>query len=195
MKNTFLSIACVIGLALCSTWNSFATGNEGVNPPQNGSVTFVATNSVTTAFAFAYATPPVMQLFGSVTNLSPFTNTVTTTNFTLTIAATNATAGGGWGAVGWSAFVGGTREAAATNLLTTATTNFVFPFAYASPPVVIVSGTLTNLQVTAVTITNFTVVNSGGAFATGINWISIGTVFNPPSENVGPNPPSNKVIY
>lgn len=184
----------VAAVAVCSIWNIFATGNEGVNPPQSGVITpATGTTSITNTFAFPFQTVPVMVVYSALTNGTPITNSITTTNFTLSwpvAGSTNAS-------FAWQAYVGGTRMQSGTNTLVANTllTN-TFAYAYAVPPVVVVSGNNTNttavVAVISVSTTGFveeSVTSQAGS------WISLGTVYNPPSENVGANPPSNKVIY
>jgi hypothetical protein len=179
-----------IGAGLMLAVSAFATGNEGVNVPQSGVITPGATPNITNSFALPYQTVPLIVIYASATNGTPITNgVITTTNFSFSFpaAGTNDT-------YAWQSFVGGTKEAFGTNLVATATTNVTFPFTYATPPTVVCSGSLTNVLVSAVTTTNFTETVSGGASSTGVNWISIGTVYNPQTEYQGNFPVNNKVL-
>ena len=174
--------------------SALATGNEGVNPPQSGVITVSnGLNIVTNTFAFPFQQTPLVVMFSSLAAGAPITNNfVTTTNFAFTfpLAGTNAS-------FSWQAFVGGTRMQSGTNALVGGTplTN-TFAFAYAIPPVVVPSQGATNssaiVAVTSVSTTGFIELSS--TTQTG-SWIAIGTVQNPPSENTGQNPPSNKVIF
>lgn len=181
-----------IGASLMLAVSAFATGNEGVNPPQVGTIVFNTGSGLvqSTNFAMAFQTPPVAVIFGSSTNT--FTYTTTTTNITVT-------SGGGTGAtnytVGYSAYVGGTRLEYGTGTIATAATNVTFPNPYALAPVVILNGTTTNVLATTPTTTGFFVTNNASVATSAFTWISVGTVYNPASENTGQNPPSNKVIY
>jgi hypothetical protein len=184
-------LSILFGAALAV--NAFATGSEGFNPPQSGTIN-PATGifNVTNTFAFPFQTTPLLVVYSAATNGTPITNNfVTTTNFSISYPVNGSTNA----SFSWQAYVGGTRmESGTQTVLANVATNITFPFAYAVPPVVVISGGVTNLPsaVVAVTTTNFTL-NSN---ATSTNqWISVGTVYNPPSENVGINPPSNKVIY
>lgn len=180
-------------ISICSAFlvaaSAFATGNEGVNLPQIG--TSYVTNGVsafTNTFAFPFQNTPLVVVYSSLTNGSPTTNTfVTTTNF-----ATSFPPGGTNAAFTWSAFVGGTKMAfgTATNAAASAT-SVLFPFTYASPPSVVLTGNTTNAFVQSTSITNFVIL--GQAVQTN-GWISIGAVYNPQSENQGVNPPNNKVL-
>jgi hypothetical protein len=178
-------ISILAGVSLVAT--VFATGNEGVNPPQSGVLNSGNVQGVTNTFAFPFQTVPVLVVYPQNTNASPFTNTITTTNFYTLFGQTNDS-------ISWQAYVGGTKEAFGTNLVSTATTNVTFPFAYANPPVVVCSGSLTNVFVSAVTTTNFTETVLGGASSTGVNWISVGTVYSPQTEYQGNFPINNKVL-
>jgi hypothetical protein len=171
--------------------SAFATGGVGVNPPQSGTAVFTAAGGlvVTNTFAYPFQVAPVATIFGSSTNA--FTYTTTLTNIIITSAggtgATNYT-------VAWNAYVGGTRAEAGSQVMSTTTTNVTFPNAYAIAPVVTLTGSATTNTpaVTSITTTNFaiTIVGSGT-----IQWTSVGTVYNPPSDYTGQNPRNNTVIY
>ena len=152
MKKLILILAG-IGMAA----SVFATGNEGVNPPQTGVTTFTQAGGliVTNTFAFPFQTAPLALLSPSSTNT--FTWATTTTNLIITSgggsAVTNYT-------VNYAVFVGGTRMQSGTNAVTAGVllTN-VFTYPYALIPSVVVSGTSTNttgvVAVTSVSTTNF----------------------------------------
>jgi hypothetical protein len=182
-----------IGAALMLAVTVFATGNEGVNPPQAGILTPAnGVTAITNQFAFPFQTTPLMVVYAAATNSTPITNTITTTNFTISYPANGSTNA----SFVWQAFVGGTKMCfgSLTNVAATAT-NVAFPFAYALPPVVTASGQGTNaanvIGITAVTTTNFTLL----ANASQTNyWHAIGTVYNPQTEYQGQFPANNKVL-
>lgn len=161
MKKLIFALA----LAVCFVSNILASGVIPINTSQSGIVTYTATNSVTTAFTAPFSVPPAMTLLGSVTNLLPFANTVTTTNFTLAIAATNAT-GAGWGSVAWSAYPAFSRiqygaAVASLAVSTNITVTFTTPYSYA-PNVVhsaenMVINTNQLSMISAITTTGFTI--------------------------------------
>lgn len=184
-----------IGASLILAVSLFATGNEGVNPPQNGVITVAnSVPNVTNTFAFPFQTTPLLVVYCNAANGSPITNNfVTTTNFAISFPALGTN-----DAYAWQAFVGGTRMQSGT-FSAGAGTNILFNYPYASTPSVVVSGSLlpaaTNnmIVVYSASATNFSI-NTGNTNQT-VYWISVGTVYNPSSENVGQNPPVNKVVY
>jgi len=101
MKKTISILAGVI-LAV----NVFATGNEGVNPPQSGVLTGTTTaSSITNTFAFPFQTAPVLTVYPTLTNGTPVTNVfVTTTNFAISFPASGTNT-----PFAWSAAVGATK--------------------------------------------------------------------------------------
>ena len=172
----------------------FATGNEGVNPPQSGVLT--SSNGVagiTNTFAFPFQTVPLLVVYAANTNGTPITNAlITTTNFGITFPINGSTNN----SFAWQAFVGGTKMAFGSVVSGGGTNvSVTFPFAYATPPVVTASGNSTNTtgiaSVTAITITNFTILSQTAATN---SWISVGTVYNPQSEYTGQFPVNNKVL-
>ena len=169
--------------------NAFATGNEGVNPPQSGVLIGTATSQIlTNQFAFPFQTAPVVTIYPGSTNGTPVTNSfVTTTNFAISFAPAGTNT-----AWAWTAAVGATKlqYGTSTNALASST-SVVFPVAYASAPVVVLTGNTTNAFVATVSTTNFTIL--GQAVQTN-GWISIGTVANPQSEYTGMFPVNNKVL-
>ena len=183
----------LIGAAFALAISAFATGNEGVNPQQNGILNYNSSTTLiqTNTFAFPYQSVPVVTVQGLSTNGAPFTvSGITTTNFVLTTTANSTTNA----SVAWQSFVGGTRLQYGSNTVSTTSTNVSFPYVYAVAPAVTISGISTNLLITAITLTNFTIGDATAA-ATGYSWISVGTVANPQSEYQGPFPVNNKVLY
>ena len=152
------------GLALCSTWNILATGVVPTDVPQSGVASFVLTNKVNVTFNAAYTYPPEMTLFGSVTNLLPFTNTVTTTGFTLYIAYTNGNPTT-FGSVAWSAAPVNTRiqygtAVASLAIATNVAVKFATPYAYVpnvvySPASMVINSNQLSV-ISAITTTGFT---------------------------------------
>lgn len=179
----------VAGLAISAS----ATGTLGPNPPQSGVINYTGTNqSATVTFPYPFQTTPLLFLQAAATNSTPLTNSVlTTTNFTVTVAATNAS-------LTWSAYVGGTRLQSGTNSITggTPVTN-TFAFPYSQLPVIVASGSSTNTASAAVAVTSFSttgfVIQSTTSQA--VSWIAVGTVANPASANTGTYPGQNAVIY
>ncbi len=172
MKKIFLSLALV-----CAVVMARATGTLPINSPQSGSISFSGTNQIAvTAFAPGFSYPPVVSLLGSVTNIYPFTNVVTTTNFTLSIA-TNQISSGAGGTVYWTASSGFARIQAGTNSVLAATpTNVSFAVPYLATPSVAISDSVTNATVTSITTTGFTLtVNANEA----VNWSAIGITATP----------------
>ena len=172
--------------------NAFATGNEGVNPPQSGLIANAVTNQITTnSFAFPFQVAPVLTIYPIATNGTPVTNVfVTTTNFAISFPPSGTNA-----AFGWSAVVGGTKMEYGTQsfIVGTGSTNITFPAAYAVAPVVVVTSGLTNAPtaITSITTSNFTI----SSYQTQTNqWMSIGIVASPASEYTGMFPVNNKVL-
>jgi len=174
--------------------SAFATGSVGVNPPQSGVITVTnGAQSVTNTFAYPFQTTPVLVVYCNATNGTPVTNNfVTTTNFAISfpVAGTND-------AYSWQAYVGGTRMQSGS-VISGGGTNVTVTFAnaYAVAPVVVVTGNSTNaantIGIPAITTTNFTILSNGNSTN---QWISVGTVYNPPSDYTGQNPRNNTVIY
>ena len=183
-----------IGASLMLAVSVFATGNEGVNPPQSGVITPAnGVTSVTNTFAFPFQTTPLLVVYAAATNSTPITNsTLTTTNFVISWPVNGSTNA----SFAWSAFVGGTKMAFGS-VVTGGGTNVsvVFPFTYATAPQVFITGSSTNSQniiaVTSVTATNFNALSNGNSTN---SWMSIGTVYNPQTEYQGQNPINNKVL-
>jgi hypothetical protein len=191
-----------IGASLMLAFSALAAGVVGVNPPQSGVLNFDGATTLvqTKTFAYPFQTTPLVTINGLLTNNSPFTvSAVTTTGFTLTVttlATTNAS-------VAWQAFVGGTRLQsgilANTSASSTAGWTNTFSYPYAAIPSVVVSGsalagaTNNGVTVSSVSTTGFSVA-TGNTNQT-VYWQSVGTVYNPASENVGQNPVSNKIVY
>lgn len=164
MKNFFK--LSVVAIAL-SAVNAFATGAQGVNPYQSGIIN-TATNGAaiqysTNTFAFPFQTVPVVTLFSlGQTNVLPFTNVVTTTNFIVQSATNGFNA-----SIAWQAYAGTPRIQAFTftNVAAIAT-NVTFPYPYAQVPVVVVIGQSTNVAATVgvynVTLTGFSFICNQG---------------------------------
>lgn len=169
MKKIISILACV-----AVTGSVFATGLLPSNSAQSGFVNFTngGSQSATVTFTPAFTYPPAMTVFlmTTPTNALPLTNVVTSTNFTLSVAAsTNAT-------IAWTA-----QPAAclmqwgnATNVAATAT-NISFPTPYLYPPNVVLTPSSTNATavsaVTAVTTTNFTLLSNA---AQTNQWTAVG---------------------
>lgn len=180
MKFLF-TIAATVALA----FNCLATGPLPLNSLQSGVVSF-STNSpaymsVTNTFEPGFTYLPAMSFYlvAGPTNALPFTNTVTTTNFVLTIAtSTNCS-------VAWVAnppyFVMESGSVVASAVLNT---NITFPVAYAAPPTVILTGSVlvTNPVVTSVTTTT---ANISVCASNTVYWLSFGPQASP-AQN-GPN--------
>lgn len=155
-----------IGVGLMVAASAFATGTPGVNPPQTGTIVntnVAAIQYFTNTFAYSYQTPPVVMLFNTgTTNVLPFTNVVTTTNFIVQSATNGFTA-----SILWQAFAGTPRIQGFTftNVAAIAT-NITFPAPYAYPPVVVVVGESTNVAATVgvynVTTTGFSFICNQG---------------------------------
>ena len=182
-----LSIAAALTLAV----QCFATGPVPVNTPQSGFANFTTNGSAfilyTNTFEPAFTYTPAMTLFLSsgATNALPFTNTVTTTNFILSInTPTNCT-------VQWVAtpIVPRIEYGTVTNVAN-AQTSVTFPTPYAQIPVVFVSTQQTNstgVAVTSISLTNFTFVSG---VTTNNNWISFGPAAYP-SQAASATAPGN----
>ena len=189
-------ISILAGLGLGAS--VFATGSVGVNPAQNGILNLTnGLASITNTFAYPFQVAPVMFFYATATNQTPITNNfVTTTNFSISYPVNASTNG----IVAWTAYVGGTRMQAGSIAFNsgTVTTNISFANAYyTAPNVVVTGGVLGNNTnafpvVTAITATNFTL--SAGETQT-VQWMSVGTVANPASENTGLNPRNNTILY
>lgn len=163
-----------IGAGLLISATAFATGPLNINTPQSGVVNFTTNGSAytyyTNVFPVPFTYPPVMSTFltSGPTNALPLTNTVTATNFILSInTPTNATVT--WTANPASAIIQSGSQA----VLAGTPTNITFPNIYAYTPNVVVSSSLTNGQVGVgnITATNFQItvlVNST------VQWISFG---------------------
>jgi hypothetical protein len=179
----FISIV-VAAFALAS--ESFATGVVQPNAPQSGVVNFTGTNQgQTISFQPPFSVVPVMTLFGGLTNASPITNSVTATNFTISVASTNLS-------VAWTAYQGYPRIQFGTNAASAATliTN-TFPVPFAFVPIVNIQQTATNAVagsepvVSTITSTNFVIKFTD---STGTNqviyWGALGQAFAPGAQNV-----------
>jgi hypothetical protein len=181
-----ISLCAAVGVAA----SALATGNLGVNPPQSGVLTVTnAASVITNQFAEAYTVAPCLVVYSSLTNGTPVTNNfVTTTNFAISFPT-----GGTNSAFAWQAFVGATCQQSGTFVDNGVLVTNTFTYPYYSTPVLLVSGTATNnpVAVTSVTTTNF--ITLCGTSNT-VSWISVGTVLNPTSENVGQFPPAPKLI-
>lgn len=183
-----------IGASLMLVVSAFATGNEGVNPIQTGVATFTTAGGlvVTNTFALQFQTAPVALLAPSSTNT--FTYTASPTNIVIT-------SGGGTGAtnytVNWTAYIGGTRiEAGAVQNVAGTVTNVMFPNPYAVAPIVVGIGSATNttavVGISSITTTNFSIYCT---ISNTVDWMSIGTVYNPQSPNTGTFPTPNTTVY
>lgn len=190
MKKLFLSFcAAVACIGLAET--AVATGNVGANPVQTGSLTFNVSTGfyITNTFPFAYTAPPVVQFFAGTTNAVPITNIfVTTTNFAVSVNATNPAS-----QVNWIASLGYPRIASGTNAIQAqflVTNVFAQPFAF--NPVVTISGSTTNylagpgiVCVSSVSPTNF-VIQFGNTNQV-VYWQAMGISLNPGSYNPNAN--------
>ena len=171
-------ISLIGGMLLAA--NCFATGDYPVNSPQSGVQAYTGalqTNTIT--FSPQFTTVPIVQVFGSVTNASPITTTVTVSNVVIVVSSTNLS-------VAWNAYIGYPRlqYGSVANVGGTST-NITFPVPYAFPPTVNVEGSATNVfaiaAVTAITTTNFTILS--GTTQTN-SWSSIGTAYQPGASTV-----------
>jgi hypothetical protein len=155
-----LSIFALCALAV----NCFATGNEGVNPAQNGVISVVTNGGAaslyyTNTFPFAYQSLPVVTLFNlGNTNAVPFTNTVSTTNFIVELNTPTNTL------VAWQSYMG-TPTIQVGSFTNSGAVSQTVPFArpFAQLPTVILTPAVTNAgtaAVTGVTLTNFTVLEN-----------------------------------
>lgn len=187
MKNKIISLFSAVVLLAASPL-AFATGGVGVDPVQTGSLIFNVSTGFyqTNQFPFAYTTPPIVQLFAGTTNAVPITNIfVTSTNFAVSVNATNPAS-----QVNWTAFVGYPRVQVGTNALTgglLATNVFVTPFAAA--PIIQITGASTNTSgvvgLISVTSSNFVLQSTTTQTA---YWGALGIAASPGSYN--PNAPS-----
>jgi len=171
-----LSIVGVLAVVL----NTFATGAYQLDSPQSGVFIFTGTNqSQTITFNPGFSRTPVIQVFGSSTNASPITNSVTATNLTISVASTNLS-------VAWNAFIGYPRLQKGT-IVSGGGTNVTVSFspAYAYAPVVSIDGSSTNSSsitgISSVTTTNFTILS--GATTTNY-WQAIGEAYAPGLQTV-----------
>lgn len=158
-------------------YNAFATGNEGVNPPQSGVINFSTGGLiVTNSFPFAYSSQPAVIAYSlNGTNNTPFVvSAVTLTNFVLTAfngATTNASAA-------WASFAAYPRIYSGTNIIGAnglATNAFPVPFVY--PPVLVIGDSLTNGYAAGVTTTTNCTITGGPAET--IYWQVLGYSFQP----------------
>lgn len=187
MNKKIISLFSAVGL-LAVAQLAHATGGVGVDPVQTGSLTFSVSTGfyITNQFPYSYTTPPVVQLAAGTTNAVPITNIfVTTTNFAVSVNATNPAS-----QVNWTAFVGYPRVLTGTNALTggTPSTNvFTTPFAFA--PIVQLTGASTNsigvVALISVTSSNFVLQSTTTQTA---YWGALGISSAPGSYN--PNYPS-----
>lgn len=168
-----ISFLASIGLA----GSVFATGSFPINSPQSGVSAFTGTTQTNViTFSPAFTTTPIVQVFGSVTNASPITTTVTSSNLTIVVSSTNLS-------VAWNAYLGYPRVQFGTNAITGGTplTNtFTTPYAFA--PVLSVEGSTTNgIGITSVTPTNFILTS---AATQNLSWAAIGQAYAPGAQNV-----------
>jgi len=189
MKNLLSSL--VIVAVLLFTRSASATGSVGVDPVQTGTLTFNVSTGFyqTNQFPFSYTTPPIMQFIALTTNAVPITNVfVTTTNFAVSVNATNPAASVQWTAsVGYPRFQNGTNAIQAQLLLTN---TFAIPFAF--NPVVNITGSTTNTGpqgsacISSVSPTGFVIQcgNTNQVFY----WEAFGVCVTP--GNYNPNSPS-----
>lgn len=172
----FITLLASIGLA----GSVFATGAFQADSPQSGVSAFTGTTQTNTVtFSPAFSTTPVVQVFGSATNASPITTTVTSSNLVIVVSSTNLS-------VAWNAYIGYPRVEVGSVITVAATaTNVTFPTPYAFPPIVNVEGASTNangiVAVTAITTTNFTMISN---VAQTNQWGSIGTAYQPGKQIV-----------
>jgi hypothetical protein len=179
MKKT-LSIFALFALAA----ECFATGPLPINSYQSGFINFTNGGSATNVYTFpvGFTYPPAVSLFlvSANTNALPFTNTVTTTNFTTIInttvnGATNAT-------IAWTATPCSVFEQWSTTVNTAGVaTNVAFPVPYVYPPMVNAQPNSTNgfVAITAITTTNFTLLSN---IAMTNYWNAIGEVVTPGTQ-------------
>ena len=171
-----------IGLGLMFGASAFATGPLPLNSQLTGTVTFTNTGStsVTNLFEPGFSYPPAFSAYltTSPTNALPFTNTVTATNFIITIA-TSTNAGVFWVAspvatrVQYGTIAGNTFLGASP---TTYTNTFATPFVYT--PSVVVSGSLlpaatNNMAVVSSVSTTSFVLSTGNTNQT-FYWQAVG---------------------
>lgn len=193
IKKTILSVSAGVFVGLLLTFRILATGPQGLDPVQTGTLTYTTNNGnwITNSFPFSYTVPPYMQFFTVTTNANPLTNlSVSTTNFILGVANDTNTV------VNWTAFVAFPRIQAGTNAIqpfTIITNTFSVPFA--APPIVVLGSGTTNTGagtccVTNITQTNFNILCSGGSPGTNqqIQWMAVGGAASPGTYN--PNFPS-----
>src|ERR1700744_3808702 len=111
-QKIFWTILALVGLTAL-VYKAHSTGVTPNNSVQSGSIIYTGTNqTATVSFPVAYTQLPVVQFSPTSTNATPLTNSlVSTTNFTLVVAATNVT-------VNWTAFIGYPRLYTGTNAIT-----------------------------------------------------------------------------
>lgn len=167
--------------ALAMAVSSFATGVVGNDQPQSGVLAFTNSQTfgrITNTFGFQYTQRPVLVLSGSA---GPYTiNSVTTTNFDVSLASTNNTQ------LNFTAYLGYARIASGANTNTAAVAKVVtFPFTFAYPPVVTVTPDTTNVtsftSVSAVTTTNFSLLGNDSHTN---YWNAIGEAYYPGNQPV-----------
>lgn len=164
-------------LALALIHNVFATGTEGVNPPQSGTLTFNGATglSITNPFSFSYSSQPAVIIYPQATNNNPFTvSAVTISNFVLTVtsgATTNTS-------VNWISYAGYPRVQVGTNAITAnAFVTNAFPYPFVLPPIINIEGSTTNgVGISSVTTTNF--VETSNA-AQSVYWGAFGVAYTP----------------
>ena len=169
IKNLCLSVCAGLALGLTAVSlmlpSARATGFEGVNPSQQGTLYYTGATGLvlSNTFAFPFTVPPAMVFTPQSTNGSPFTvNSITLTNFSYTVTANSATNC----AINWSAVPGYPRVQTGT-CVSGGGTNFTvtFPVQYALLTVPTVTaigglaGTPTNgyVTITSVTSSNFVI--------------------------------------
>jgi hypothetical protein len=187
----FLGSVIAVCCLLLGLQTAPATGSVGADPVQTGTLTFNVSTGFyqTNSFPFSYTTPPIVQFYALTTNAVPITNIfVTTTNFAVSVNATNPAA-----QIAWTAQVGYPRLQSGTNAIQGAllvTNVFSTPFAF--NPVVTISGSSTNALsggqpcISSVSPTNF-VIQFGNTNQV-IYWHALGITATPGSYN--PNYPS-----
>ena len=172
--------------ALALTVSAFADGAIQANSPQAGVLTFNATTGlvITNSYPIPYTAQPIVTVYSSSTNNTPFTvSGVTLTNFILTVSA-NATTNA---SVTWSSYVGYPRFQTGFSSLTAGTpyTN-AFSTPYAFTPILNIEGSATNsaasVGIISITVTNFIIQSYisqtaywsllGTAYSAGVNTVT-----------------------
>jgi hypothetical protein len=183
MKKTILSLVAT-AITLCA----FADGVIQNNSVQSGITTFTFATALiqTNTFPVPYTTLPVVTVYSTATNDTPFTvSSVTLSNFILTVTA--PAAGTTNCSVIWNSYAGYPRIQSGTLAANDAllnTNTFTVPYA-ATPQVFIqntVFGSTTNTiapTVITTTTTNFIVQFTAGTTNQSIGWMSIGTAYAP----------------